>query len=331
VEARELVEQATSDFLALERTPSDRESLDSAFRAFHTLKGGSGIVDFDAMGRAAHAAEDVLSAVRAGERPITAGLVGDCLSCLDRIVQWLDTIEDSGVLPQNAERDAERIVTRFSAASVSTIAEAASPFAVAASPLAILKNQLSLVTDDGPGAQGRMASAGRLAVNVLRHLERFEESERIAHSLLESGAQIDPLALAWAIKRAVEQLDETMQSDEMEPAANRSDPLSRNLRVDAKHVNALVNLAAELTVAKNAVGHLARLAQEGRNALASQIKGEHERLDRLVSALQLAGAGTQSLAASQCLPEIFAGRARNVDFVDEARTPVDRGRGHGSR
>ena len=64
IEARELVEQATADLLALEREPGDRASLDGAFRAFHTLKGGAGIVDFAAMARAMHAAEDVLSTVR---------------------------------------------------------------------------------------------------------------------------------------------------------------------------------------------------------------------------------------------------------------------------
>src|SRR4029079_5151173 len=71
VEARELVEQATGELLALEKTPGNRERLDSAFRAFHTLKGGAGIVDFTAMSRAVHAAESALSSVRAGETQIS--------------------------------------------------------------------------------------------------------------------------------------------------------------------------------------------------------------------------------------------------------------------
>ena len=50
VEARELVEQATADLLTLEREPDDRASLDGSFRAFHTLKGCAGIVDFAADG-----------------------------------------------------------------------------------------------------------------------------------------------------------------------------------------------------------------------------------------------------------------------------------------
>jgi len=49
LESRELVEQASADLLVLERNPLDKATLDSAFRAFHTLKGGAGIVDFFAM------------------------------------------------------------------------------------------------------------------------------------------------------------------------------------------------------------------------------------------------------------------------------------------
>ena len=61
IEGRELVAQGNDDLLALEEHPDDRERLDGAFRGFHTLKGAAGIVDFVAMSRALHAAEDVLS------------------------------------------------------------------------------------------------------------------------------------------------------------------------------------------------------------------------------------------------------------------------------
>ena len=45
LEAREQVQEATTDLLALEADPADGDRLDSAFRAIHTLKGGAGIVD----------------------------------------------------------------------------------------------------------------------------------------------------------------------------------------------------------------------------------------------------------------------------------------------
>jgi two-component system, chemotaxis family, sensor kinase CheA len=114
VESRELIEQATDDLLTLEGRPQDQERIDGAFRAFHTLKGAAGIIEFEAMGRALHAAEDVLAKVRAGETPVMPQLIGDCLTCLDQVVQWLDAIQaNDGDLPAHADADADALLRRF--------------------------------------------------------------------------------------------------------------------------------------------------------------------------------------------------------------------------
>ena len=44
-----------------------------------------------------------------------------------------------------------------------------------------------------------------------------------------------------------------------------------------ERVNELVNVTGELIVAKNAVGHIAKLAMEANNTLAAVIKDEHVR------------------------------------------------------
>src|SRR5580704_11501846 len=274
VEARELVEQVTADLLALEREPGDRDSLDGSFRAFHTLKGGAGIVDFAAMGRAMHAAEDVLSMVRQGDRPVTTSLIGDCLACLDQVVHWLDSIEESGELPNEADAAADRLAVRFSAGEaaieIRTVAAAkldAPAAATDAQPsnvaLAILREQIALLAVRGEGLQGRIASAGRVAANVFRHLGRSDTAERIADAVTESLAGPDPTGLARAIEAAMESLNDPPAPYPTEPVAARADPLSRSLRVDAERVDALVDLTGELTVAKNAIGHIAMLAREG--------------------------------------------------------------------
>ncbi|MFG1465046.1 chemotaxis protein CheA [Xanthobacter sp. DSM 24535] len=113
IEARELVAQATDDLLALERTPDDIARLDNAFRAFHTLKGGAGIVDFAAMARALHAAEDALASSRTRTEPIMPARIEDYLACLDQIERWLDHMETTGAPPDDADASATRIVQRF--------------------------------------------------------------------------------------------------------------------------------------------------------------------------------------------------------------------------
>jgi two-component system chemotaxis sensor kinase CheA len=298
VEARELVEQVTADLLALEREPGDRASLDGSFRAFHTLKGGAGIVNFAAMGRAMHAAEDVLSMVRQGDRPVTASLIGDCLACLDQVVQWLDSIEETGELPSEADAAADRLATRFSAGEAATQTakiEAATVEAptvgwevtASAAALAVLREQTALLAIRGEGLEGRIASAARLADNVFRYLRRCDLAERIA-AATESLGGPDPAGLARAIEEGMESLNDTHAPGPIEPVAIRIDPLSRSLRVDAERVDALVDLTGELTVAKNAIGHIAMLAREGDNALSASIASEYGKLDRLIDGLQRA-------------------------------------------
>ena len=113
VESRELVEQTSRDLLALEKDSANKESLDGAFRGFHTLKGGAAIVDFGAMTRALHAAENMLSSVRSNIRPVTRTLIGDCLACLDQVLKWLDAIDSSGTLSPAADAEADRLIARF--------------------------------------------------------------------------------------------------------------------------------------------------------------------------------------------------------------------------
>jgi two-component system chemotaxis sensor kinase CheA len=99
IESRELATQATEGLLLLEKSPRDSERLDTVFRAFHTLKGGAGIVEFAMMERALHSAESLLMDARSGKRTLNPALVGDCLTSLDQVSQWLDTLEQTGKLP----------------------------------------------------------------------------------------------------------------------------------------------------------------------------------------------------------------------------------------
>src|ERR1700749_5035900 len=107
LESRDLVAQATDDLLALEDRPGDRDRLDGAFRTFHTLKGAAGIVDFAAMARALHAAEDILGTVRSADGAIASDVLNECLTCLDLTSRWLDAMEASGEAPATADAEAD--------------------------------------------------------------------------------------------------------------------------------------------------------------------------------------------------------------------------------
>jgi two-component system chemotaxis sensor kinase CheA len=310
IEGRELIEQATADLLALEKQPADPARVDSVFRAFHTLKGAAGIVDFAAMARALHAAEDVLSSVRAGSDPVTPVLIGDCLSSLDQVVQWLDAIEASGDIPSQADVGADAIVARF----VRAPAGMAAPADAVASALPPVIDQVEIVAlDQAPrdlptlgheilhaqilmleaaearGTPGSLASAGRVVANVLRHAGRTTEIgglDAVAAAVLAAG---DPGPLIAAIRTL---LAEPSNGSAPEDAAGYTAPAqeiaARTLRVDVDRIDALVRLTGELTVIKNAIGHVSRLAEGGEDprALAANLKDQHILLDRLTTELQ---------------------------------------------
>ena len=82
VEGPELVQQASEDLMALERTPGDATLVDSAFRAIHTLKGSVGLFDLGPMSETLHAAEDLLGALRDGGVGQTSQLIDSLLACV---------------------------------------------------------------------------------------------------------------------------------------------------------------------------------------------------------------------------------------------------------
>ena len=303
IEGRELVAQGNDDLLGLEENPHDRARLDGAFRAFHTLKGAAGIVDFAAMSRALHAGEDVLSSVRSGSTVMTRAVTDLCLACLDQVSAWLDEMQATGEVPQRAEARAEEVVQRFALVSGSIVTPD-SPAPLAATPAGgplsaaarqLLEAQLELLLHDVPdGTASRWRSAGRVAVNAMRLSGLPAEADALEAGIEPAIAASERSRIAGPIARALG-----------EPAANAAAPdkagdtpagapsgvaAETTLRVDVGRVDDLVKLAGELTVAKNALGHSARLAQQQGDPrrLATALKEQHLQLDRLVGELQRA-------------------------------------------
>lgn len=102
-EGSELLNDAVSGLLEVERRPDDAELLNVVFRAAHTFKGASGLFEFAPLTQVVHAAEDVLDAVRQGRLTPDAAVVDATMSAFDLAQSWLATIAQSGKLPDDAE------------------------------------------------------------------------------------------------------------------------------------------------------------------------------------------------------------------------------------
>src|SRR3546814_5697006 len=67
-ETQETLDALAGEVVAWEADPMDRERLDAIFRFFHTVKGSCGFLSLPRFEKLSHAAEDVLSEIRAGNR-----------------------------------------------------------------------------------------------------------------------------------------------------------------------------------------------------------------------------------------------------------------------
>jgi len=92
VEAREHLVNIESKVLEFDQGTSNGETLNSAFRSFHTLKGLAGFLDFAVLQEVAHEVETVLDRARNDELQITPSIVDVILEASDFIAVLLNQI-----------------------------------------------------------------------------------------------------------------------------------------------------------------------------------------------------------------------------------------------
>lgn len=99
----------------------DPELLNSVFRAAHTLKGGSGIVGFEAVKRITHHAEDLLDMLRSGKIGFREEMVESLYNAFDEVVNLIEAAEESGDIVDADESRIDQIAEELSALMGKTI------------------------------------------------------------------------------------------------------------------------------------------------------------------------------------------------------------------
>ncbi len=92
-EARGHLESAEASLLKLEEQPEDQELINAVFRAFHTIKGVAGFLNFKQIGQLAHAAESILDGARKRELALTSQVLEMILQSVDMAKAMIRSIE----------------------------------------------------------------------------------------------------------------------------------------------------------------------------------------------------------------------------------------------
>ena len=176
-ESQEHLQNIELGVLTLEESPTDADTLNSIFRAFHTFKGGSGFLNLRPINRLAHELESLLDLARQNRLTIDSVIIEIILQGGDTLKQFVDRIDsqlrgveaaEPIVIPTAALLDRVRAVLAgeskaapASPASAPVPAVASQPGPVLARPAPATPSAavLTLVRDDAPAAAAEAAKA----------------------------------------------------------------------------------------------------------------------------------------------------------------------------
>ncbi len=100
VEAGEIIEKLDEQLVRIEKTPDDKELLNSIFRGFHTIKGGAGFLQLNSLVEVCHAAESLFDELRNGRVSMSSDLMDAVLAAYDEISAMFENVKNGETLPE---------------------------------------------------------------------------------------------------------------------------------------------------------------------------------------------------------------------------------------
>ena len=316
-EAADLLDALEQALLDLERRPGDRDLVNTAFRALHTIKGSGAMFGFDDVARFAHEFESEFDRVRRGESPATPALIAVALNAQSFLRTQIENPDDAspavgdGILAdlrkitQNAggpapapapegERDYD-ISIRFDR---NVLVNGANPLRLLAELCAL--GQAWVIPDAAavPALDALEPFACLMAWKVRLRTRApkaaiddvfFFVSEDMELKVEQAGvAPPAPVTVATPAPASfASPAPAAAAAAETAPDARRAAKESATIRVAAERLDAMMDRVGELVIAQ------ARLTQL--SAAGSPTLGVAEEIERLVSALREAMMGIRML------------------------------------
>lgn len=117
VNADELLEQLTQSMLELESDPGNSESVESIFRAAHTIKGTAGMFGFRAIEKLTHVMENTFDRIRKGELAASPALMDGLLAALDRVRGCFESLKEGNTAELEINNELNKVLQADFAAS----------------------------------------------------------------------------------------------------------------------------------------------------------------------------------------------------------------------
>lgn len=250
-ESSENLGKLDNDIVELERRPEDVALLNSVFRTIHTIKGTCGFIGLSRLEGVAHAAENVLDSLRAGQLKVQSDLMDDVLAAVDVVKLILDHLEQTETEPQGDDSALiarlERWVNHEAPETVVSHAAAVAPVAasVPEAPAALASPAPAATAaseTSEPTVEARGATLGdstlRVGVGLLDQLMNLVGELALGRNqLIQLAAAAEESEFAKPIQqlnRVTTDLLEAVMKTRMQPIGNAWTKLPRLVR-DLSH------------------------------------------------------------------------------------------------
>ncbi len=100
-EGREQLQAMETGLLDLEQNPDDHDNINGIFRAAHTIKGASGVIECSFIESFMHKVENVLDRLRNEEIAASSDLTGLLLRCCDQLASLMDVLQAGAPAPDS--------------------------------------------------------------------------------------------------------------------------------------------------------------------------------------------------------------------------------------
>src|SRR5688572_10677334 len=273
-ESREHVSAINQLLLTLEADPRSREAVEGLFRAVHTIKGMSATMGYRAVADLSHEMENLLDRVRQGRLTADEALVDTLFGACDALERSIELAVEEG----DEDPDVAPLIAQLRALAGG---EAASVEAAAILPDFVADDEggamrVRVVVDPGSALPGVRAFMALRVARDLGEVTGLEPSEQALHEGEFSGTlrfvlrtPASPEVVEETIRaageiREVEALpgliDEpsAQAGEEGGTAAERTGAAgrARNIRVDLRRLDALVNGVGELVIVRDRMRRL---------------------------------------------------------------------------
>lgn len=338
-ESQEHLDEMEHLLLELNTENPDSEELNSIFRAAHSIKGGSGIFGFDALGSVTHIMESLLDNVRQGKLAISAQMVDLFLGSIDVLKGILSSYKSGSDIDwAGANKICERLELVTQAKSVTNEEDESFGFFSEPNELQVegsfgfFSDPVSHIQEDAYGFFDDVVDAN----NVAKPEAVSKSSKSKGTATKKSRATETDALISSDVAKSIPSAIQVGKDNIESPATAKvksTDPANNensSIRVDVTKVDQLINLVGEIVITQSMLN---LIGQSIDGALGEKFQSVAAELERNTREIQEAVMSIRMLPVSfvfnrfpRVVRDLSTKLGKSIDLVIEGgETELDKG------